>query len=56
MKRKIIVIAVALPFFMSGCVPIDKSKPPEPGAIRYRRAPLLDDAELQAPSTIGDVG
>ena len=39
MKRKINVIAVALPFFMSGCVSIDKSKPPEPGAIKIAGHP-----------------
>ena len=34
MKVRIIVFALALPLLICGCVAIDRSKPPEPGAIK----------------------
>jgi hypothetical protein len=39
MKRNLMLIFVATPFLMIGCVPIDRSKPPEPGAIRIAGHP-----------------
>ena len=34
MTRRLIVAAMTLPLAVSGCVSIERSKPPEPGAIK----------------------